>query len=159
MALWPKRTTRWSEVDWVFARCRDPMVRCWDAPNDFGLRIALFLQLHDQGADRALPDGEARVRLAYRNTEPESVTFTRSLRCEEGRLAKDDPGRTFTMLAGRGGLVLGSVRVGREPDGALVHADIEFSGPKEFGRLEVQTLSIGFPGRGTAIACPCCPPN
>lgn len=160
MPLWRKKgpDSRFDCVPGhVFKRCdKDLAVRCWDAPHDFKLRMAMFLQFHEADSVTPLEPGRARIRFAYRNFEPESVTFKRSLRCEEGDLIGYRPDLTLTMLAGREDFVRGSAEVATASDGAIVHSRVTFVSPREFSKLDIEPMSVAYPVPGPVPASPCC---
>jgi hypothetical protein len=129
---------------------------------DGRVQLGLFLQLHGAN-EKGLPAGEALVRFAYRNYQPEAVMFRRTLRCTDGDLGMYDAKKDLTIPSARRkgdrgvtGVIEDSVKAERGPTGARVIAQITAVRPRSSFKNARTQLSVAFPEPGKEARCSCC---
>lgn len=149
-----------SRADMVLSRCRDSTVHCYDNPAR-SLKLALFLEAHaEEGPERV---ERVRAAFAYRNHQPETVRFTRSIVAEEGvMVAPHDAEEILEILAAKedqtfaAGLARRAVRVTRCEDDANVSGIVVFVDEDGRPRGEKVRRVVVLPKAGDPLECSCC---
>ncbi|HEY8777602.1 MAG TPA: hypothetical protein VIM33_14140 [Gaiellaceae bacterium] len=147
----------------VLASRDEETVGYWTLPEHHGVEIAFFLQFHDSD-DQALAKRKARIRVAYRNFQPETLHFKRRIGSSGSTVEDYKEDDELIIWAARNDddrapyverILDDAVGVRKRPDRSELQAKIEFTEPQQYRVLGVDEFRFAFPDGGNA-KCVCC---
>lgn len=149
-------------ADKVLSASSDPTVHISDVYEDEGLKLALYLQLHDD-AHQPLERRTALAKWAYRNHNDRRIVFRREILCEGGVTSDDySPDSTVPLLMAKTGKYVEGIA----PDSTLVVARhdptnvrslVSFLEPSSLTGLEAPgEFGVTIPSSCEDAACSCC---
>jgi hypothetical protein len=153
-----------TRADNVLSNCdNDDTVFCSRELHEHGLRLGLFLRLHDlQG--QAFGGRVAEATWAFRNHRPFPITFVRKLVVDGGALDAayvDDT--SIVLRAGKSGgrfvegLSSDSAKVVATAADTTVRATVRVTDPSGFVRDgPIEEFGVSFPPSGSEAKCCCC---